>query len=103
MRVVITDAAKTDLINIGEFIRPDNPVRAVTFVDGLLDRCAGLADMAHIYPLVPRFKHHGIRRCVHRDCLIFYRVVEDLIEIIHIIHSARSYDTLLFPDGQTKD
>ncbi len=33
MKVVITDAAKADLVEIGEFIRPHNPKLALTFVD----------------------------------------------------------------------
>jgi toxin ParE1/3/4 len=97
MRVVITDAAKADLVEIGEFIRPYNPKRALTFVDELLDRCATLADMPYAYPLVPRYERHSIRRCVHRDYLIFYRVIEDLIVVIHILHGARNYEALLFP------
>ena len=97
MRVVITNEAKADLVGIGEFIRPHNPARATTFVDELLARCATLADMPHAYPLVPRYERYGIRRCVHRDYLIFYRVLEDLVEVIHIVHGARDYDALLFP------
>ena len=56
MRVVITAAAKADLIAIGEFIRPHNPARAATFIDELLDRCHDLADMPRAYPLVPRYE-----------------------------------------------
>ena len=76
MRVVITDAARADLIEIGEFIRPHNPKRAESFVDELLDRCEALADMPRAFPLVPRYEHYGIRRYVYRDYLIFYRVLE---------------------------
>ena len=97
MKVVITDAAKADLVEIGEFIRPHNPKRALTFVDELLDRCATLADMPNAFPLVPRYERYGIRRCVHRDYLIFYRVIEDLIVVVHILHGARNYEALLFP------
>ncbi len=43
MRVVITDAAKADLVEIGEMIRPHNPTRAMAFVDELLNRCIALA------------------------------------------------------------
>ena len=96
MRVVITDAAKGDLIEIGEFIRPHNPKRAASFVDELLDRCEALADMPRAYTLIPRYERYGIRRCPHRDYLIFYRVLEDLIEVIHILHGARDYEALLF-------
>ncbi len=99
MRVVITAAAKADLIAIGDFIRPQNPERAITFVEELLDRCYALADMPRAYPLVPRYEKFGIRRTVHRDYLIFYRVHEELIEIIRILQGARDYETLLFPSS----
>lgn len=98
MKVEITDAAKADLVEIGEFIRPHSPKRAITFVDELLDRCVTLADMPEAFPLVPRYEHHGIRRCVHRDYLIFYRINKNLVEVIHILHGARNYEALLFPD-----
>ena len=95
MRVVITDAARADLIEIGEFIRPHNPKRAESFVDELLDRCEALADMPRAFPLVPRYEQYGIRRYVYRDYLIFYRVLENLVEVIHILHGARDYEALL--------
>jgi toxin ParE1/3/4 len=100
MKVVVTNEAKADLLDIGEFIRTHNPSRAITFVNELLDRCTALADMPRAYPLVPRYECHGIRRCVHRNYLIFYRVIEDRVEVIHILHGARNYEALLFP-GQT--
>jgi len=67
MKVVITNATKADLVEIGEFIRPHSPIRAITFVDELLDRCATLADMPRAFPLVPRYQRHRIRPCVHWD------------------------------------
>lgn len=103
MRVVLTDEAKADLMDIGEFIRPHNPARAATFVDELLDRCAALADMPRAYPLVPRYERYGIRRYAHRDYLIFYRVLEDFVEVIHILHGARNCDVLLFPSEPRAD
>jgi toxin ParE1/3/4 len=98
MRVVITDAAKADLLDIGEFIRPHHPARARSFVDELIHHCEALADMPRAFPLVPRYEHYGIRRYVHRDYLIFYRVTADMVEIIHILHGARDYAALLFPE-----
>ena len=67
MKVVITNAAKSDLLEIGEFIRPHSPKRAITFVEELLDRCARLADNPDAFLLVPRYEHHEIRHSVHRD------------------------------------
>lgn len=97
MKVVITTAAKTDLIEIGNFIQADNPDRAMIFVDELLDRCLSLGDMPRAYPLVPRYERFGIRRRVYGDYLIFYRIEKDRIEVLHILHGARDYESLLFP------
>jgi toxin ParE1/3/4 len=99
MRVVITAAAKADLMAIGDFIKSDNPGRAVTFVEALLDRCEALADMPLRYRLVPRYEKFGIRRMVYRDYLIFYRIHAETVEIIHIWKGSRDYETLLFPNS----
>ena len=98
MKVVITAAAKRDLIGIADYIRPHNPGRAASFVEELLDHCQTLADLPLRHPLVPRFERHGVRWCVHADYLIFYGVRMELVEVIHIPHSARDYEALLFPD-----
>jgi plasmid stabilization system protein ParE len=55
MRVVITAAAKADLLAVRRTIGADDPSRAVSFVEELLDRCLALADTPKAYPLVPRF------------------------------------------------
>jgi toxin ParE1/3/4 len=96
MRVVITAAAKADLLAIRRYIEADNPNRAVSFVEELLDRCLALADTPRAYPLVPRYEHFGIRRCVHGNYLIFYRLQPEQIEVIHILQVARDIEALLF-------
>ena len=96
MRVVITAAAKADLLAIRRYIAHDNPTRAVSFTEELLDRCQALAATPRAYPLVPRYERFGIRRCVHGDYLIFYRVGSEQIEVIHILQGARDIEALLF-------
>jgi toxin ParE1/3/4 len=44
MKLIFTDEAKFDLDDIGDWIADHNPVRAVTFVDELVARCAKLAE-----------------------------------------------------------
>ena len=97
MKVVITGAANSDLIAIGEFIRPHNPARAASFVQELLDHCHDLTSMPRAFPLVPRYEHWNIRRRVHGAYLIFYRIDGDVIEIIHVLNGAQDYESLLFP------
>ncbi|MBO9655978.1 MAG: type II toxin-antitoxin system RelE/ParE family toxin [Agrobacterium tumefaciens] len=97
MIVVLTDEAKAGLERIGDFIAVDNPRRAETFVAELLDRCSRLAEMPQAYPLVPRYERTGIRRRPYESYLIFYRVAETRVEILHILNGAQDYESILFP------
>ena len=80
----------------GNYGGGDNLTRAVSFSEELLDRCQALADTPRAYPLVPRYESFGIRRCVHGDYLIFYRLQPEQIEVIHILQGARDIEALLF-------
>jgi plasmid stabilization system protein ParE len=99
MKIFFAPAAKLDLISIAEHIGKENPTRAVSFIDELIDHCYTLADLPRRYPLVPRYEHWGIRRSVYGNYLIFYRVREDAVDIVHVLHGAMDYESLLFPDA----
>jgi len=96
MRVVVTAAAKADLLAIRSFIEAHKPERAVSFTEELLDRCEALADNPRAYALVARYERFGIHRCVHGNYLIFYRLQQKVIEVIHILQGARDMEALLF-------
>ncbi|HEY5793806.1 MAG TPA: type II toxin-antitoxin system RelE/ParE family toxin [Bosea sp. (in: a-proteobacteria)] len=98
MRVVVTEAALDDLMRIGRSIAQDAPARAETFVAELYDRCRRLADMPRAYPLLPNWEEAGVRRRVYGAYLIFYRIAEDAVEVLHIVHGAQDYERILFPD-----
>jgi plasmid stabilization system protein ParE len=99
MKVEITSAAEADLEGIADFIAHDNPVRAVSFVRELYERCLDIADMPEAWPIVPRYEHHRIRRRVHGRYLIFYRVSADCITILHVLNGAMDVEALMFPEG----
>jgi toxin ParE1/3/4 len=71
---------------------------ALNFVQELRERSESLADAPRGYPLVPRYEHLGIRRRPFGNYLIFCRVGPDTIEVVHILHGARDYEPLLFPE-----
>jgi plasmid stabilization system protein ParE len=98
MKVVITADALNDLEEIGDHIGRDNPERARSFVAELIAKAQGLAEMPERFPLVPRYDGLGIRRRSHGAYLIFYRVEEARVTVIHILHGAGHYETLLFPE-----
>jgi plasmid stabilization system protein ParE len=97
--VVLTAEAETDLESIAEYIARDSATIALNFVQELREKCLALAQAPRGYPLVPRYEHLGIRRRPFGNYLIFYRIGADAIEVVHILHGARDYERLLFPEG----
>lgn len=98
MKVTFAKAAEDDLQAIADFIATDSPQRAETFVNELLDRCLQLGETPEAFQRVPRYEQHGIRRRIYRGYLIFYRLTSAGIEVLHVLHGARDYEALLFPD-----
>ncbi|MGU3492873.1 type II toxin-antitoxin system RelE/ParE family toxin [Xanthobacteraceae bacterium A53D] len=95
MKLTITAAALSDLRQIASYIAADNPRRSVSFIQEITQRLNSLRKAPHAFPLVPRFERLGIRRCVHGNYLIFYRVTDEMLIVLHVLHAARDYEPLL--------
>jgi len=80
--------AENDLEQIADHIARDNPKRALSFIRELRSKCEDLVDNPNGYSLVPRYEHYGIRRRVHGNYLIFYRVGSAKVIIVHLLHGA---------------
>jgi toxin ParE1/3/4 len=98
MRVIIATAARSDLTAIGDYIAVDNPARAATFVDELVDRCEDLATMAERFQLLTPFAAKGIRRRPYKGYLILYRIDSDIVHVVRIVHGARDLEYLQIED-----
>jgi len=98
--VVITDKAWSGLFDIGKRIKVDNPSRSETFVAELYDRCISLQDFPESHGLITDPKKRGIRRAVHGDYLILFRVAGKIVEVVHVLHGAQDYQRLLFPEDE---
>jgi plasmid stabilization system protein ParE len=61
--------------------------------------CLELGRIPRAFPLVSRYEHHDIRRRVFGNYLIFCRIDAGVVAVLHILHGARDYEALLFPDG----
>src|SRR5262245_18882295 len=97
MRVRLTREAEADLERIGDFIAQDNPQRALTFILELREKCLTLTDSPEAFPLVPRYQQFGVRRRIHGNYLIFYKVEGADIFVLHVLHGAMEYESILFP------
>jgi addiction module RelE/StbE family toxin len=96
MIVEFSDEAESDLEQIADDIARDNPRRALSFVQELRSKCEALAPNPSAFSLVPRYESYGIRRRVHGNYLIFYRVRAEQVVIVHVLHGASDYAAVLF-------
>ncbi len=96
MKVEFTFSAEQDLRNVAEFIAENDVTRAASFAIEIEQACLGLADHPMRFALVAGHEKTGIRRRVYGKYLIFYRVEDDCIQILHILNGAMDYQTVLF-------
>ncbi len=91
MKVILSVQARQGLTDIGDYIAQDDPLRARSFVRDLRNKATAIGKMPRAYPFVPRFEHRGIRRRPFGNYVIFYRIEDNRIAIILILHAARDY------------
>jgi len=94
-RIVIAPAAKNDAVEIWAYIAEDNPAAA----DGLLDRFDDmfrtLTEQPHLGKTVPQLAPN-LRFLPIGTYLVFYRPLEDGVEIARILHGARDVTAEFF-------
>ena len=95
MKVVLSRQAVGDLEEIASWIMADSPNAARRVIRDLRQRCASLATSPTAFPLLPRYERLGVRRRVHGNYLILYRIEDHQITIVHIVYGARDLDRLL--------
>lgn len=96
MIVNLSAEAEYDLEAIGDYMARD-PDRAVSYIRELRTKCLALADFPQGFPLVPRYEQQGVRRRLHGNHLIFYRVEPERVVVLHVVHGAQGYGDILFP------
>jgi toxin ParE1/3/4 len=93
LNIVRTPAAKRDLAAITDYIAAENLTAALGFYDEI-DR---LLNMIAQYPEMGEAVDHlspGLRRFTLGNYLLFYRHVDEEIELIRVLHGARDIDRL---------
>jgi len=96
MILEFSSEAESDLEQIADYIAEHNASRAISFIQELRRKCEDLVINPNGCALVPRYENHGIRRRVHGNYLIFYRVKPGNLVIIHSLHGATDYGAQLF-------
>jgi len=92
-RIVRTAPAKLDIFAIVDFIAADSFTAAVKWIDELDEVLASLSKSPHIGEAVDHLEI-GLRRYCFNNYLLFYRPLEDGIELRRVLHGARRIEDL---------
>lgn len=92
----LTEQAEGDLDELWAYIAENNPDAADRMVDAVLE-----GSRMHVrFPNMGQSRDDlrpGLRCFVVSPYVVFYRPVEDTIEVLRILHGARDTDRLLEP------
>lgn len=95
-RIVLTELAEDDLIDIWVHIAPDNEAAADRVVDEIHEVTYKLLR----FPLMGRNADNlrpGARAFVHGSYLIVYRPMEYGIAVLRVVHGAQELELLEYP------
>jgi toxin ParE1/3/4 len=90
-KVLLTRHAQGDLAEIYDYISSDSPENAAAFVLTIEERVVSLVTMPERAPLIPENELLGTghRHLVHGNYRIIFRIQDDSVFVLRIIHGAR--------------
>jgi toxin ParE1/3/4 len=95
-KVVLSEIAEIDLIDIWSFVARDDPTAADRLIDQIHDRFRLLAATPKMGRLRPEL-NESIRSFVVAQYVIFYRKGARLIEVARVLHGHRDIPSLFRP------
>jgi toxin ParE1/3/4 len=90
----LSPQAKSELEAIGDYIAADSPANAERFIDRLTEKFIALGRSPRIGRARPGLRS-DLRSFPFGAYLILYRIVDDGVEIVRVVHSARNLDDLV--------
>ena len=93
-KLIFAPRAELDLDDILAYIARDKPDTAIKWVQKIRDKCALLARNPEIGERRPEFKTGEFRCSLVRSYVIFYRPIDDGIEIARIVRGERDIRNL---------
>ncbi|TVS00306.1 MAG: type II toxin-antitoxin system RelE/ParE family toxin [Rhodospirillales bacterium] len=87
-RLFRTLRARQDLIEIWEHVTADNPAAADALLDRIDDACSRLIDHPRLGPARDDIRP-GLRYRIVSDYVVLYRLIDDDVEIVRVVHGRR--------------
>ena len=98
MKVRWTKAALGHLTGIYEYISLDSSLYAIRVVDKLTIKSKLLGDFPHSGSLVPEYQNEDVRQVIEWPYRIVYRITENEVQVLAILHGARQISGDTPPD-----
>ena len=89
MKILWTEPSIEDLRNLHGYIARDSKIYATIFVQRIILAVERLADFPRLGRVVPEADEEMIRELLFQNYRIIYRINNDLIEILTVIHGRR--------------
>ena len=89
MRVHWTNKALDHLLAIHEYVAQNSEIYANRLVDRLTRRSEQIGLFPQSGRMVPEYKRADIREVIERPYRIIYRVKENQIDVLSVVHSAQ--------------
>jgi len=90
-KVILTPQSQDDLREIVSFIARNNPQRARSFGNELIDRALTLGELPERGRVVPEISEPSVREIVHRPYRIIYEIFpeQNAVYVLRFWHGAR--------------
>jgi len=92
MKVNFAEQAETDLLDIGRYIAADNVEAALQFINKIEDVCH---ETIGRHPAIGRQRDDlivGLRVLPFKKYLIFYRLQNEALQIVRVLHGSRDIE-----------
>ncbi len=89
MTVHWTESALADLVAIEQYTMRHSPKYARSLVEGFFARTEQLAEFPKLGRVVPEFANESLRELIASPYRIIYRVHENELDVLAVVHSAR--------------
>jgi toxin ParE1/3/4 len=89
----LSDQARSDLIDIWQYIALDSITAADKFIDLIYEKCKGIGT----YPEIGRRRDElipGLRSFPVKKYIVYYRVMEDKVEVARVLSAYRDQTAL---------
>ena len=101
-KIIWTEPALSDLQGIYDYISKDSEYYASVFVGEILESVEKVTEFPEIGRMVPEYQQNDIREILVQSYRIIYKLEQNQILILTVVHGRRDLTKLMDPDEKQK-